>query len=327
MNFERFILKKESSAQEKLSGKEDFETKEGDVVTLKWNICKPKQTKEHSSGIVVFLPGVALEADSGSVVESTQDFADASGTLAYAISTRIDNPKTKNSQQAQAEAIKEFLAKNNLREVTVIGHSKGANTGMSLVAQLEKENFTVNGLILTNPASLSNRDPDDLTTNFFKDALVKTPATLLENIKEKKSFKSFKNAAASLRLGNSVTGNIAKEILTSPTEFTTRAGREAEEAATLNKNAKDIKAKIVVVFGEKDIALGAGELIPETAHDQSIKAQQERGEEMRKIFPNSEGVKVIEATKLSNHGLHYVRSKEIAETSLFLLERMQHKQS
>jgi len=318
-----------TNKKEVLSGVEIFKTKEGDTVTLKWNIVRPKILENKASAspnkgaVVLFLPGVALESDSGPVLESAQDFADASQNTTYSISTRIDNPNTKNSQEAQAEAISQFINKQKLNDFTVVGNSQGANKSMDLVAQLEQEGKNVRGLILTNPAGIYEQDPKELTKNFFKDATLETPDTLL---KQEIKLDSIKNIGEAIKLGNSVSLGIVKEAVSHPGEVIRRVKRESEEAATVNIHAKDIKTRIVIVLGARDVAFDSNKIIPCTSHGKSLRAQEMRGKELKKLFQNSDGIKVIEATKLSNHGLHYMRGDEVAETSLYMLNRMERRE-
>lgn len=314
---------------EVLSQTEKFKTKEGESVTLKWCVFNPKTESQQDpvsgnlDNYIVFLPGVAVEADSPSVAKSAQDFANASQSVAYSISTRIDNPKAKDSQAAQAEAISQFLSLQNLQDITIVGNSQGANKAIDLTAQIEAREkdgkpVLVKGIILTNPAGLYDQDPAKLTKNFFKDAAVNTPN---EVVKQGKS----KLLASTISLGNSVAKNIAKEFINHPKEFKDRVTREADEAARLNVHAKDIKAPIVVVVGSKDLAFEAKDLIPEGAHDPSLDSQEKRVAEMRKIFPNSEDIKVLEVEKSGTHSLHFLRSESVANSTIGLLERMEKK--
>lgn len=305
---------------------ESFKTKEGETTTLKWNICEPNNFQKgeniRSDMAVIFLPGVALESDSLSVIGSAQDFANASKAITYAISTRTDNPKIKNSQTAQAEAIRQFIVNHNLHEITLVGNSQGANKSVDLASQLEKNGTIVRGLILTSPAGLYEQDSRKITANFAKDALVNTAPSWF------KKGGSLGAAGRSLRVGVSVGANIAKEIVTAPGEFIDRATREAEEASALNKSATEIKAPVVVIFGVDDIVFDSKKVIPDDTHDldesykKRLDAQNKRIEALKKIFPNSSNIKVLEATKLSTHGLHYSRSKTVANASIEMLKRM-----
>jgi len=299
------------------STKIEFKTKEGDIVTLKFCIVKPivneknKTKNEKQNQAIIFLPGVAVEADSGSVLKAAQDFANASNAETYSITTSINNAKTKNSQIPQAEAIHQFLTERGLTEVTIVGNSQGVNKALYVTGGLEKNNpeIKINGLILTNPGGLYNQDAGELTKNFILDGTIRTKPSL----------------DLALGIGKDVVVNIAKEFAHSPLDFKEKAMREAEEAGTLNDVAKDIKTKILMVVGKNDTAFPSSKFIPDDAHDQSLASQNEREKKMGEIFTNSENVKVIEAEKLSNHSLFYARSEQIANISLYELERMNRK--
>ncbi|MFA6353396.1 MAG: alpha/beta hydrolase [Candidatus Paceibacterota bacterium] len=309
---------------------EKFKTKEGDI-TLKWNIFKPDNFKKGENikpdRVVIFLPGVGLDSDSSSVVESAQDFANASKTISYSISTRTDNPKIENSQAVQAEAIRQFMISHNLQEVTLVGNSQGANKAIELAAILEKEEggeakIQVRGLILTNPAGLYEQDSKTMKTNFTKDALINTPQSWL------KKGGSLSAVGRTIRVGADIGVYIAKEIVTAPGEFTDRANREAKEASMLNNNTAEIKAPVVVVLGADDLVFDSKKIIPDDSHglhedhDKRLALQNKRNEALKKIFPNSSNIKVLEATKSSTHGLHYARSRTVANASIEMLKRM-----
>ena len=325
MNLEGFGVKTKEKTK---ATTENFATKEANIVSLKWIVCEPNNFKKggevKSNKAVIFLPGVALEADSPSVVESAQDFANASKTITYAISTRTDDSKIKNSQVAQAEVIHQFITNHNLQEVTLVGHSQGANKSMDLAAQLEKAGIYVRGLILTNPAGLYEQDSRKIITNFAKDALVNTAPGWF------KKGGSLKAAGRSLQVGASAGANIIKEIVTAPDEFIDRATREADEASALNKSAAEIKAPVVVIFGADDIVFDPKKVILDNdAHeldddyDKRLESQNKRIEALRKILPNSSAIEVLEATKLSAHGLHYSRSQTVANASVEMLNRIE----
>ncbi len=311
---------------------EKFKTKEGDV-TLKWNIFKPDNFQKGENikpgRVVIFLPGVALDSGSSSVLDSAQDFANASKTISYSISTRTDDPKIENSQKVQAEAIRQFMISHNIQEVTLVGNSQGANKAIDLAALLEKEEGSgeakihVRGLILTSPAGLYEQDSKTMKTNFTKDALINTPKSWL------KEGSSLGSVGRTIRVGANIGAYIAKEIVTAPGEFTNRANREADEASRFNeKNAAEIKAPVVVVLGASDSVFDSKKIIPEDIHgidkdyNKRLASQNKRIEALKKIFKKSIGTITLLGAKSGTHGLHYARSETVASASIYALERM-----
>ncbi len=276
---------------------------------------------------VIFLPGVALEGDSGPVVESGNHFANARQAKTYTISTRLGSPTTENSQEIQAEAILKFITEQGLTKITIVGNSQGANKGIDLAWLIQESNkvegamhIEIEGLVLTSPGGIIEQDENQLTNNFFKDSLINTTPEVV-NQAIKNPTKYTQGIAASSKLGASVGSNMAKEGLKG--QLGKRTVRESKEAARINDHARELTMPVVIVVGEKDAAFNADKFVPEVAHDQSVWSQQQREKKMRQdLFHNATGVRVLKAEHNGVHGVHYFREDQIANTVMYMLDRM-----
>lgn len=276
---------------------------------------------------VIFLPGVALEGDSGPVVESGTHFANASQAKTYTISTRLGSPTTENFQEIQAQAILKFITEQGLKKITIVGNSQGANKGIDLAWLIQEANkvegatqIEIEGLVLTSPGGIIEQDEKELTKNFFKDSL---GATTLEVVSQavKNPTKYKQGVAASSKLGASVAYNMAKEAVRG--QLAKRTVRESKEAAKVNEHARELEVPVVLVVGEKDAAFNADKFVPEIAHDQSLWSQQKREEKMmQEVFHNANGVRVLKAQHNGVHGVHYFREDQIANATMYMLKRM-----
>ncbi len=318
-----------AETQKEDSGVLEYETRAGDKVSLQWQESLPEKLKGSDSEAIIFLPGVALDGRSKPVVESAQKFADVSGLNSFSISTRLDNPDTENSQAAQAEAIQQFIASKGLTEITVVGNSQGANKSIDLIHELKIQNpdIKIRALIVTSPGGLIDQDGDELSKNFFKDALLNTPKQIAKNKGTVNKIKKMGNSAV---LGLNVGFGIAKELATAPTEFGRRAKRESKEAATPNIHTEDVDVPVIVVMGSEDMAFPSGEMIPtdnigilkiNDAHGQGVVSQEMREQAFKKVFPNSPVIRALEGRK-DPHGMHYLHGK-VPEASWHMLERIE----
>mgnify|MGYP000237467210 FL=1 len=103
-------------------------------------------------------------------------------------------------------------------------------------------------------------------------------------------------------------------------ELSQRTVRESKEAARVNDHARELEVPVVIVVGEKDAAFNADKFVPEVAHDQSVWSQEQREEKMRQdLFHNATGIRVLKA---EHNGVHYYREDQIANTTMYMLDRM-----
>src|SRR3989338_4520727 len=73
----------------------------------------------------------------------------------------------------QAQATLEFLKKNGIKEVTIVGHSAGPIKGAYLeVAAQDDADFKVEGVVIANTRGLDKIGLGELIRRFIKDAFV-----------------------------------------------------------------------------------------------------------------------------------------------------------
>lgn len=312
------------------SGVKEYETVNGERVTLQWEAIYPEEGKPSQDEAIIFLPGVALDAHSKSVINSTKDLVNASKLTSYSISTRLENPEIENSQSLQAEAIQKFISEKGLKEITLVGNSQGANKAIFVNHELKHNSpdVKIRGLILTSPAGLYNQESPELTKNFFKDSIINTPPTVIKDSKVG-SMNKIKNTLGrmgrSLRIGTDVSIGIGKEIISSPTQFSKRATRESTEAATRNPYTSEVECPIVIILGENDTAFKIDAFIPKSLHSKDLDSQKVREEYLKVIFPNSSAINVLLGSKDDNHGMYYIRGKKVPSSGWHSLERIERK--
>lgn len=282
--------------------------------------------------VIIFLPGVGLDADSDSVVRSAEHFANARQAKVVSISTRLDNVNVERSQEVQAKAIQQFILSQGYKKVTIVGNSQGANKGIDLTYLLEQDlaeegepKVEVEGLILTSPGGVVDQDWEKVRDGFFQDAVSDTPIELTRQAGARPN-KYVPGVVRAAVLGSDVAAGMVTEATKGLGQFAKRVNKEPQEASVQNPHTKDIKTRIVIVAGAIDKAFNSDKFIPPTAHDQSSRSQTERRKAMKHIFPESAGVTVLEATTAGVHGVHYIRDEQLANVTLYELERMKRRE-
>lgn len=268
---------------------------------------------------ILFLPGVALEANSKSVGNVSREFAEYNEVPTYAISTRTVSPDVSDSQYHQAEAISKFVAEKKFKKLKIVGHSQGGNKAIDLVYLLQESNpeIDISGLVLIDSAGLYKQDSASILDKFTRDSLIETPQTAVKKFGRKGSF-----AKHALLLGEEVAAGILKEAAGSPRQFRKRAKREETEAAALNKRAAELTCPVILVQGAKDLVSDYRQIVPSPEE-----ASQLEGTLKENLFRQSPYVRMLVAKKAGHHGLAYFRSKEVAETSSYMLERFTRERS
>ncbi len=316
-------------SKEQPSGELEYETSSGDKISLQWQMVSPAERKGSDAEAIVLLPGVALDARSKPVVGSAQKYANVSGLSSYSISTRVDNVDSQNPDEAQAEAINKFVTEKGLKEIVIVGNSKGADKSYDVIHEIKTNNpeLKIRGLIPSNPGGIIDQDPSELTYNFFEDAFVNTPKQLLKN---KGTVNKIKKAANSASLGVSVGLGIAKEFITAPKEFGRRVNIESSQAARRNTHTSDVDMPVIIVASTEDRAFPSSEMIPtdnvgilklNDAHGRGVVSQNMREQAMKKVFPNAPAIRFLETSK-DPHGMHYIHGK-VEEASWHMLERVE----
>ncbi|HLC45028.1 MAG TPA: alpha/beta hydrolase [Patescibacteria group bacterium] len=301
-----------------------YETPSGKV-SVDWKeFSDPSSERKSPDEAVVYLPGAALDARSGSVGSLTKEFAKYGKSSALAISSRIDNPDVEASQFPQAEAIRQFIAERGLKELTIVGNSQGGNKAIDLTYLLQEKNpeIQIKGLVLIGSGGLYEQDSSQVLKRFFKDAAINTPPAVIKNL-FKEGSKGIDFVKTSTRVGSDISMGIVKEAFRAPKEFPKRVKLEASDVARRNEHAEHIRAPIVMVQGTADPVSNYRELIPPGSEDQSKKSQEMRAAELKeKLFKQSENISILLAQKKGSHGVQYFRPETVAKTSLYMLERM-----
>lgn len=312
---------------------------EGRPVTLRWKEFKPKEPKidlpGQESGIV-FMPGWAIPTGGTAVEPLCEQFAEVSGEKVYTVEALGDPRKIK--QLDAAEATRQYIIEKKLKNVTIVGNSQAGVRAIDLVSLLRKNNpeIQVNGLILPSSMGLYDQSVLGILMRLATDA-IKTNKILgqpeNEEIKELNDKAMKENFHEFVEQVKAAKGNIPHGVY-----------NLGKDMGSLNPRLKDVDVPVVLLQGAEDVLSNPHKIVPPELglggakeHAQKLKeykqdpANKEEPESvvaqraeylLNELFPNSKGVKMIIAEKLSVHGLPYLRYRQAALGSLIALERL-----
>lgn len=297
--------------------------------------------------------------------ELSQAFADNSKSRAFLVSARSLEQENKMAGETpdflyeEAQAISLFIKDRRLKEVTLAGHSQGADRAIDIVSILQEDpDIKTNGLVLIGPTGLYEQEPDDLKRKFLSHT-VGVPFTSLAGIPKevkdasKKGAPYIRGLAKNDKERKSPSEQTAKEILKEgtwdgvmtnlgvlreswhkPFALRRRISSEIREMAKKNPRAEKIRVPITIITGASDPISDRERLVPKSREQ---KTRDEMGEtsDRRKdlaareqilkkdLFPSSPYIRMVVpgSEKLGNHLVQIFRPESVAKVSLYLLER------
>jgi pimeloyl-ACP methyl ester carboxylesterase len=333
------------------SGTKSFET-EGGTVEVTWKAFEPevdlsKEVGQPSDHVIIFMPGVGMDAESSAVEGLTQHLANYGKMPAMSVSSRREQVELGDQDDLmhQADAIRQMLEAKGVKELTIVSNSLAGSKSIDLayLLQIEHPDVKIQGLILLGPAGLYEQEGDKIAGQFFKDSMVKMPWSIVKDT-AKGMWQELRSALSSayrreavprwdikkvLEPGVDVAKGIRKEIMRSGLrEFFKRLRQEGVNAGKVNERAAAITAPIVLVQAIKDSVFKWNELLPVEAQKKGVKAQQLRRAALKKkIFALSESLVVLLVEKLGYHGVPYFRDEQVVNVALYMLKREQQKRA
>lgn len=299
-----------------------FET-EGGPVEVRCKELAPRETvsgenpekrerREKLAKAVIFLSGWSMDAESESIRDLSQSFADYAAEPAYIISTRSINPPGPDALYYEADAVRQLIEEKHLSDVVISGQSQGGDKAIDLVNLLQEKNrdTVVKGLVLIDSVGLYGQGKGELTRKFSKDFLVNTPRGVLKSIKSHKPF-----LRQSLQAATDVVFEIIREMKRSLGGYPQRLSMEIENMAKFNRRIENVKAPVVLVHGAEDPVSDPRKIAP-------VEKPSEREAYLKaNIFKSSPYVRMVVAEKAGHHGLALFRPESVAKASLYMLER------
>ncbi|MEK7184276.1 MAG: alpha/beta hydrolase [Patescibacteria group bacterium] len=328
-------------------GRKEFDT-EGGKVAVEWKTFTPEgvpqiEGQEPPDRVVLFLPGVGIEAQSGTAAGLSQHLANYEQVPAIVMTSRKEevNVGEQDDLLHQAEAIRQLVVEKGITELTLVGNSLGGAKSIDLayLIQTQHPNITIKGMILLGSAGLYEQDSTQIAQKLVKESGWETTKTvtkelagevkrvLLTDIQKLVSRWDVKevlqSSAKAIRSGVNVVEAYRKELFgSSLKQFAERIQQEAVSAARLNERAKVLKMPIVLVQGTKDTVFEVDQIIPAESKVRGMDAQQQRSEAVRQnVFLESENIIVLLAEKFGHHGVPYFRDEQIAKVALYMQER------
>lgn len=330
---EREQSEKEPTIEKKLYQLETGESVE--IISKEFPYFSSEPSEGQDERNVVFLPGWIMPADSPAVEKLGRAFAERAKGKAFAVTTRTEGtPGTEDPLYKEAQAVSKFIKEKGLKNIILAGHSQGGDKAIDLATILQEDpELHIHGLVLLD--SMGLYEQDSLATNFAKDSIVSTPATMVKNV--------VKNPGAvlqSLRAGNSVVGGIFKEIARSGTESLQRMKNEIEVMERKNPRLEQVQVPVILMSGSDDIVSHPDRIIPSGEEERILEEWERKDVEagtetyidprekylQESMFPNSPYVRMVAPEKLGNHGLPLFRSESVANASLYLLKRFERRE-
>lgn len=289
---------------------------------------------------VIFFPGWPLRADSKSIRELSEEFANSSGARTLVIHTRSEQIIL-NPIYQEARAVCGFLAEQKLKNITLIGYSQGAIKAIDTIVFLQetKPNIQVEGLILIVPVGLNNVVAGALIRRYVTDFLITSLLAVLREIGRKPSLREkldslVESMVLIVRSCLSFFLAILKEVKLSRLGYLHRFTNEVKEMSQRSPYLDKIGVPIVLIQGAYDHVSDRASILTQTKAQAIKVGLQDQTEERSKtdkkikeqiliesLFPQSPDIRIVKAQKFGTHLLPLFRSKPVAKASLYLLQR------
>lgn len=288
---------------------------------LAWREFQPVHTENlNRQEAVIHFGGWGQASWQSDIEDLCTELANASGATTYALDTQEDSYPFWASQQAVVT--KGFINAKQLKEVTISAYSLGIVPALELAKRLERENNVhVKGIILMD-ATLNNESPAAIATHFAQEGMAKPQYPKDMSVEEIAAMEVLKDwGMEELRIEL----KRKEELAGGKISLLKRTMEELKEVATIEENAKEVKAPIVLINGARDRVSRPESIIPrDTRKDDEpgylLGAQREEYLKHR-YFPNSSYVRMIVAEKLGNHSLPSNRPEDVARAGIFLINR------
>ena len=326
---ERFFRPKSAEiAQTEGNGAKSYTLESGETVEVSWhafepsNIGVPSEEKEDAPAEpeVIFLPGWSLAAESPAVQELATSFADRTKRPCLSVTSKSENHDDKDYLYTEAKAIAQLIKERGCKNIVLAGHSQGGDKSINIAELLQSDpDIQIDGLLLLDAVGLYEQEPGELTKGFAKDALVRTPVTVVH---------SPEIMGKAMKVSTEILLTMLRDLATERTAYSEKLTNEIQGMAEANPRLSELKIPVIIVSGTLDPISDPEKIMPKEA-EEAIRQQRIDGEYhdprevflKENVFPHSPYIRMVKPTKLANHGMPLFRSESVARASLYLLER------
>ncbi|MBI2039597.1 alpha/beta hydrolase [Candidatus Microgenomates bacterium] len=273
-------------AKENFGGKqiETFTTGDVEVSYVK---LIPEAGGNNADKAVFYLPGYPWEP-----YEATRLFprqlANKFGWITFDVTARAIGEDPNSLYEKQADAIRQFLISQGIKEVTIAGDSEGAIRAANLAVSLKANNpeIKVNGIVLINPKGVYKEDAGDVARNFIRDTFQVTP--------KEKDPKGPQVEYIQLQFLTSLTKELGYYIVKG--EFD-RMADPFWGMSDVNPAFAKIEVPILFITSEKDVVSNPNKIFPESDLAKYMPRQQSDDEIIEYIVSSHKWEKMPEEVR------------------------------
>lgn len=330
-----------------------YHLESGATVELIWTHVAARESNERISGRAVILLSGWGNTRLASMEDLPQAFADSSHSETYTIIPRTEERGEKsagnnlNLLYEEARAVAQFIKDKGIKEVTLAGHSMGADRAVDVAAILQEDpDVKVEGLILLGPVGVYDQTPFDLAKTFIAHTSLEIPAEakrlseenapFIRDLAKNPDIPAAQAAAQILKQGtNDGTMSQLSEIIRSwgiGPAFWRRLKSDIIDMAVKNPRMETVNVPIVLIAGSNDPVANHEKMVPA---DEEEKIRKEMGEVpgqrkdlaarerylQENLFKSSPHVRMIVPEKMGNHLVQIFRPQAVAKVSMYLLGR------
>ena len=299
--------------------------------------------------------------------ELSQAFADNAGSRTFLVTARSLEQENKTTEATpdflyeEARAISRFIKERGLKQITLTGHSQGADRAINIASILQDDpDIKIDGLVLIGPTGLYEQNPVELGKAFATHVVgvpfvrpdIPRIAKQVENAsqagapyihdvarneKDRKTPEQRTAAEISKEgMWDGILSNLGMvgRSLYKPGALIRRISSEIKEMAKKNPRAEKIRAPITIIAGAGDPVADRERIVP-SKPEQEVRTEMGETLERRKdlaarerilkenVFPSSPYIRMVVpgSEKLGNHLVQIFRPDAVAKVSLYLLRR------
>ncbi len=272
---------------------------------------------------LIFLPGWEVSVTDKTTIDMGTEFAENGHTQVYMLTAegkkmqpKQDNTSAERGEDIEARALAEFIKEKGITQVTLAGYSWGGEKAITLAHVLkDSPQLSVQGLILLSPVGLYDQQPRELTKNLIQDSFISMP----------KEIASDKNISSNFKKWFHVATDVGKGLMRNTARQGSMVGRIRKDVTAMsekNPYLEEVDVPVVIVTGEHDSVSDSTKIVT----DNKVKNHEREAFLKENLFPQSPFVRMVVAEKMGNHGLAHFRSKQVANATLYLLERYHREQ-
>lgn len=321
----RGILK---AAEGSLQGEDETFKVGNEEVQVSWKEFTPKKVKD-SSEVVLVLPGMPGRAKAPALWTLPKQLAEGFEAKSIMIDGRSKGNFAGNSIDLEVEGIRQFLLKNNIKKVSIVGHSVGSVKAVKLAVSLQESNpdIEIRGVALANPVGLYEQSAKELVGN------VKTEFPNMARLSNPNTPQTDKDP---LKAGWQILGSFSSEMSTTGFGYPKLVSEQVQALTKLNPKLSEVKVPVVVMVGKEDNIAQVNRIFPEHEMNARLSGNlpQNKREQMavvgrarkqylkESVLPQAENIEVIEASKFASHAAFGERPAQTGRVLSKLFDRL-----